>query len=434
MNYTCENLSLGDVENGRLGAPKEWAIALRPLIAAGLVDESNVTRWGPVGELFSGMYAKQLRGDRGPGPFPVVVWSTCRGEFGLGNDSDVSRLQKQGCFSPLDLADFQRLRPERIRVEDYISWVRKLFVTKDRQDWKPDGKVSTGTIVNGLGVALRAAANVADRGWDAIWDGTGAAEPRRNTVDDIGREIRNAIEEGLPESDLYWITEHDVTLPEREGLVFFVEPLGGERNFRRRIPLYTISVAAAWVTKSSCGLNFAPICAGVYVPCAQHLYLGVPGNGGGAALVDERRNTVHRLIGSSNEIGGERLTVGIHHSRNEVLLSAQFVSLVSSLLPATVDKELAIGAGAWSLAMTASGSLAAYFEASMSYAAAYAGAILLWAATGRKEAATDLSGGNWVEGDPTLKRGILAWGHEGLQKDIRPVVESGSKILSAIRS
>ena len=428
MNYACpERLSIADIEAGRLDAPSKWAEPLKRLVAAGLVDDEDVVHWKNVGLLHSDQFATQLKKQRGKGPFAdrVVVWSREQRKFAKGTDTDVSRLVNPGCFSPLDLCDFHSLLPEEIRLEDYISWVRKLFGDRRRQE-------SAGNIVNAIGTALRKAARVADNAWDATWCGCG--QPLRKTVEDIETTTRCAITDALGQSDFSWITESGAALPDKSGRVFLLEALGGERNFERRVPSYTISIVVADITRSAGGLSFVPVCAGIYVPSLQHLYLGVPGDGGGAILIDERLNAVHELGGASQRIDGERVTVGIHHSRNEVLLSNQFVNLVSCLLPSWVDKELATGAGAWSIAMTASGSLAAYFESSISWPAAYAGAVLLYAATGRPDAATDLTGANWVEGDPTHKRGILAWGHTGLKDEIGQAVGAGCGILSRMRS
>ncbi len=425
MNYAAPRLSIADIENGRLDAPSKWAEPLKRLIAEGLVDDDNVCKWKDIGVLHSDQFAKQLRKQRGKGPFELKVWSSHKGKFADGTDTDVSRLINPGWFSPLDLCDFHLLKPEKVRLEDYISWVRKLFEDRRCQE-------SAGNIVNAIGAALRKAAKVADDAWDATWFGCG--QPLQKTVGDIEKTIRCAIEEALGQTDFFWITERESASPDKSGRVFLLEALGGERNFERRVPFYTISIVAADVTRSAAGLSFAPVCSGVYVPALQHLYLGVPGAGGGAVLIDERLTAVHKLSPSSQRIGNERVTVGIHHSRNEVLLSNQFVNLVSCLLPSWVDKEIATGAGAWSMAMTASGSLAAYFESSISWPAAFAGAVLLYAATGQKDAATDLTNANWVEGDPTHKRGILAWGHTGLKGQIGQAVAAGCRILSTMRS
>lgn len=67
--------------------------------------------------------------------------------------------------------------------------------------------------------------------------------------------------------------------------------------------------------------------------------------------------------------------------------------------------------------------LEAYFESSISYLSAYAGAIILFAATGSPMSATDLAGNPWVEGNPMSKRGILAWGTEELRRSMRQAAE-----------
>jgi hypothetical protein len=87
--------------------------------------------------------------------------------------------------------------------------------------------------------------------------------------------------------------------------------------------------------------------------------------------MDLRLSEVHKLTGSGSRPGG-KLTVGIHHSRAQTDRSREFANRVSPILPEYVDKELAIGAGAWSLALTAAGSLAAYFEVTISCCSAYA--------------------------------------------------------------
>jgi hypothetical protein len=49
---------------------------------------------------------------------------------------------------------------------------------------------------------------------------------------------------------------------------------------------------------------------------------------------------------------------------------------------------------------------------------AYPGAILLCAATGQVDAATDVEGRPWLKGDPLTKEGILAWSNPVLRKQI----------------
>lgn len=199
-----------------------------------------------------------------------------------------------------------------------------------------------------------------------------------------------------------------------------MEGLGGRRNFGYGLNLYTTSVAVAWITAGGRGRwFFEPICSGVYAVAEGLLYLGVAGPSGGAVVIDERvrYHPVRPLLGSPTPDGGD-LAVGLHHSRSQKRRGRAFVAKVSRALPAYVNKVIAPAAGSYSLSLTAAGNLGAYFESSVNLISAYAGAVLLVAATGRTAAATDLKGTSWLEGNPLTKIGLLAWGHEGLRAHI----------------
>lgn len=99
-------------------------------------------------------------------------------------------------------------------------------------------------------------------------------------------------------------------------------------------------------------------------------------------------------------------------------MSRALVDKIAALLPVNIDKELALGSGALHLALTASGSLAAFFDPAIRGCSAYPGAILVCAATGRRDAATDMTGSPWLEGNPFVKEGILAWSHPPLRRQI----------------
>jgi hypothetical protein len=133
-------------------------------------------------------------------------------------------------------------------------------------------------------------------------------------------------------------------------------------------------------------------------------------------LIDEREDVfeVHKLAGAAPDT---RLTVCIHHSRSERHRSRVLVDEISRILPASVNKCLALACGPLSLALAASG-LGAYFETGADCCTAYPGSVVLQAATGKSTSVTDLEGAPWTEGNPLNRRGVLAWGSRTLQDQI----------------
>src|SRR5438045_1781230 len=70
--------------------------------------------------------------------------------------------------------------------------------------------------------------------------------------------------------------------------------------------------------------------------------MGLPGRGGVAALVYEQFSAVQKLSGSAAKSArGGGLTVGIHHSRNDILHTHNFVDMISRLLLNFVNNDSA---------------------------------------------------------------------------------------------
>lgn len=433
------------------GARVEWLPWLDRLLNAKLVHSEThfsppeADRWTPEARVFAQVFAKKARAARETKGmkgkrFSPRVWTSTGSKFVEADATDVHRWENPENFSPLDLCENCFLLGEHDGNElvgECNRTVQKLFGPPYPPVPGAAWSFSVGDVMAAIATALRAAAETGYERWSKSW---GQPEGSDSEMGEFGirleEQLQKDITKELPREirkSLCFVKRSVRALPGRAGVVLVVEGLGGMRNLRSRLPFYTSSVAAAWVTVEGKGLRFVPICAGVCVPSMRHLFLGVNCEGGGAVLIDERPSIDARLfevyrLGGSNAPAGGSLTVGIHHSRSRKQKGWAFVNRVSRLLPAYVDKEIALGAGAWSLSLTAAGSLAAYFEPSIDCCSAYAGATILAAATGLKESATDLNGNPWTEGNPLRKTGILAWSHEGLRAKIGHLIQvSGEK-------
>jgi fructose-1,6-bisphosphatase/inositol monophosphatase family enzyme len=424
------------LEDQRNGARAEWLPIVDELITKNIVYEDDGLKWTPIASLFTRVFAKKARSRRDlfarKTPYKPLVWNVHRGWFVRAAPHDLTRQEEEGGFWPLDLCEkylhLEKVDPGRGRalLEDCVETVKCLF----RGSRPPSSDVldQSHELLAVVGGALRVGAAVADEECVKMWGrGGGSKEEVCEIEKKIERAMSRVVANGLRGGAvarhravpaLSWISrgvsvdgdKAPKGAPESSQRIFIVEALGGQRNAQARLPFYSVSIGVARRDGENQS-RLRPVCAGVYVPSVSHLYVGLCGpNGGGAALIDERLFEVRKLAGTQDWAPGT-VTVGIHHSRAEKVRSRVFINGVSAILPEEVNKTLALGAGAWSLALVAAGSLAAYFEVSISYYSAYAGAVILCAAVGSPSAATDLAGDAWLNGNPIAlnRKGILAW-------------------------
>jgi hypothetical protein len=220
------------------GAQSDWLPVLRELIAEGLVGERRVGRWLPHVAVFSQVFARKALRRRGA--YVPLVWSQQFEKFGHAAPFDMTRMMHPGKHSPLDLCEQLRLLPDESQdlLHHCLSSVRMLFdrPTTSGRAW---GTRSAGEVVSDIADALRSASGVAENNWDALWgEAHGPAAPRL-AGQEIEAEIRRVLGKKRGQSELYWLTESKTELPDREGLVFVIESLGGKRNFHRRLTFYT---------------------------------------------------------------------------------------------------------------------------------------------------------------------------------------------------
>ena len=428
--------SIADVAGGAYGARKDWLPYLERLIQARVVMDREGgmggLQWAPLSRLFARVFAKKARGARDRHrrdgkPFRPLMWREGKGGFCEAKAFDVARHGAEpDAFSLFDLCEYcywldgkdssRRGRREGLKLlEACIGCVNGVFGRKVPGREPPICGVDMDELVFLVGAALRQGAERLDRHWSDLWTNAGARMSLEDTEKAVDTTMRELLELRLGKQFSWIARSSSRPSPTTHELVFIVEPVSGRRNLRSGVPIYCVALAAARCVSTD-PLRLAPICAGIHVPHAGHMYIGALAPFRGAVLIDERLADVHALVQSHRR--GSDLTVGIHHSRRLPRLSRAFVDEISKLLPATVDKELALGSGALHLALTASGGLAAFFDPAIRGCSAYPGAILLCAATGRNDAATDLAGRSWLEGDPLTTEGILAWNDPALRKQI----------------
>jgi hypothetical protein len=191
MNRSCPRITLQDLRDQRFaGAPTGWIHYLERLISERLVDEASVATWLPAGEILSGVLAKRARALRGRGPFRQQVWSPGEEKFIVADPSDVNRLEEPGALTPLDLCEHCRLVPAcRDLVDEYVGWIRTLFVAPEEPGRLCGDDLSSGRIASAIATAVREAAEVADNHWKALW-----ASPERTGA---GAATRSEIESGI---------------------------------------------------------------------------------------------------------------------------------------------------------------------------------------------------------------------------------------------
>jgi fructose-1,6-bisphosphatase/inositol monophosphatase family enzyme len=422
------------------------------------VVEEGQDRWTPEAEVFGPALARLARRTREEAglvgeDFRPLVWKhqasrvvngvDVEGWFEKGSASDVHRFEKENGFTPLNLVETCRLLDQRVQglgdklMRDCVALVRHLYRGSRRPGPAARSPFLVAEVANAVAAGLRKAAEIATDNWECSWGRWPAESEWVEKVEAaIEQAVRDVLVARLRGVTPCWVARSGRRLPTKEGLVLVMEGLGGQRNFRYGLNLYTTSVAVAWATAGRMGQwCFEPICAGVCAVGEGQLYLGVAGEAGGAVVIDERErhHPARRLQGSPTTPSAE-VAVGVHHSRSHKRSGREFVFRVSQLLPAYVNKQLALGAGAYSLSLTAAGNLGAYFEGSANLISAYAGAVILAAATGRPGSATDLEGNCWCAGNPLRKNGLLAWGHKGLEADIGDALFAAAKKKTALRA
>jgi hypothetical protein len=210
------------------------------------------------------------------------------GWFVPGSPTDVHRFEDPNGFTPLNLVETCRLLNtqeqgrhlgDELKTE-CVQLVRDLYRGPRRPAQAGGSPSLVGEVVHATASGLRAAGAIAEVRWGECW---GQWPATREWVKEVETDMEQKFRDtfvahlcSLKIGDLYWVARSGRRLPEQEGLVLVMEGLGGQRNFRYGLDLYTTSVAVAWATAGRRGRwLFEPICAGVYAVAGGLLYLGV---------------------------------------------------------------------------------------------------------------------------------------------------------------
>ena len=198
-------------------------------------------------------------------------------------------------------------------------------------------------------------------------------EGRHNLVTEYDllseKNILSLIQKKCPDSS-FLAEESGYTHQDQKGLLWIVDPLDGTVNFARKIPAFSVSIAAHQNQEELCGV--------IYQPITKELFVGEKNRG--SYLLDENLQIKEKLkVSSVKTLDGSILATGFPYNllQNPFHCIDHFVDIVKLGIPIR-----RMGSAAIDLAYTASGRFEGFFEVELGPWDVAAGKIILEEAGG----------------------------------------------------
>ena len=197
--------------------------------------------------------------------------------------------------------------------------------------------------------AIRAGGKVADDYWSTEWEVGAGPDRAEEKVEEALRAAVAKDLEGRP-FGWKWISETQPLSRARQAqlregdLLFVVDAIDGQRMFARRMPHWTIAIGVARWQQGS----LWDICAAVFNPPSQELFLGLRGRG--AVVLNERLHQSHELRPQSPSRAGKAV-IAAHLSTRKGAALAMIKRLLATAKLADHIDRLAVMLGSGQMAL-----------------------------------------------------------------------------------